>query len=1074
MGSINGKLSGRGTYIDTNNDGTVDGLVHTIKNAGNFNTFSISNGILTIQGPSGGSAVGGSSTHVQYNQGGALKGEAGFTYNETSNTLSVPNLTVSGELIVTTTTTLNSNTVTIGDSILVLNSDATGSASADAGIEIERGDDANVQLLWDESEDAWDFDGHHLYSIGSVQASGSGAVYTFTSDSNTGIEHVGADQLGLLTGGTRVLMVNINGVEIKPAGATGAGSNQALVVDNISIDTNTITSIDTDGDITIGADGNGHINLTPAGTGDVKINTDTVSITGAEGESATLQLISDESDDAGDDWSLTANTDNTFTIGNDIASAGTSVAHLTITPHATVASSTTAVAGHLTVAGDLTVSGSTTTVSSTNTHVADTLLTLNSGESGNGITGGSAGIEIDRGVNGGVENDHAKVVYDEASTAFQTLIGSNPASLITGVQSIISPNGGNTITIANSVTTNQTVRGLQLDLDATGITASGQTANYTGLVLSVNSDAPTQVGSVNNVGANISLTAGTSGTQSNTGLIVTVGGADTNYSALFNGGNVGIGTSTPTAELHVIAAGTGDNLILESSASNSTTSAPNLVLYRNASDAVDNNDLIGQIVFRGENTAGTPEPVNYVTIEAGIDDKTDGSEDGHLTINLIEAGTLTEFMRIRAATRDVVVNDQADDIDFRVESQNNQNMLFVDANEDRVGIGTDAPARTLHVLNSAAGETVQIESTDASGTYGPGLNLYRNSSSPDDDDNLGKITFSGRNDNTQDVSYAELTVLATDVSDNSEDGSFYLTTIVAGTSQQRFTVLPSEVVINENSLDSDFRVEGNSDANLLFADAGNDKVGIGVGIPKTKLTVEGSVTLKEQAAADTDTAAYGQLWVKTATPNQLYFTTDAGDDIQLTSGTSIAGGGGGGTVDVVSNVATSRILGRTTAGSGDSEELTAASVRTLLNVADGATAYADANAISAIQTAATLELAANATFTAKRSVVEDVTVNGVPTAATTLDLMEDQRGKVLTNSIASITSIGLPDPGASQIGDTYVVLNTHSSSVTIERGGGAHGTAQNLNGAATNGTLPANEAVTLIYIATNAWWGIGL
>jgi len=37
--------------------------------------------------------------------------------------------------------------------------------------------------------------------------------------------------------------------------------------------------------------------------------------------------------------------------------------------------------------------------------------------------------------------------------------------------------------------------------------------------------------------------------------------------------------------------------------------------------------------------------------------------------------------------------------------------------------------------------------------------------------------------------------------------------------------------------------------------------------------------------------------VKTATPNELYFTTDAGDDIQLTSGTASAGGGGGATLD---------------------------------------------------------------------------------------------------------------------------------------------------------------------------------
>ena len=48
------------------------------------------------------------------------------------------------------------------------------------------------------------------------------------------------------------------------------------------------------------------------------------------------------------------------------------------------------------------------------------------------------------------------------------------------------------------------------------------------------------------------------------------------------------------------------------------------------------------------------------------------------------------------------------------------------------------------------------------------------------------------------------------------------------------------------------------------------------------------------------------------------------------------GGGGGGTVDVVSNVATNTILGRNDAGSGDSEELTPAEVRTMLNVEDGA------------------------------------------------------------------------------------------------------------------------------------------
>ena len=57
-------------------------------------------------------------------------------------------------------------------------------------------------------------------------------------------------------------------------------------------------------------------------------------------------------------------------------------------------------------------------------------------------------------------------------------------------------------------------------------------------------------------------------------------------------------------------------------------------------------------------------------------------------------------------------------------------------------------------------------------------------------------------------------------------------------------------------------------------------------------TIAGSLLVAEKAAAVADVAAHGQLWVKDVVPCELYFTTDAGDDIQLTSGTAAAGGGG--------------------------------------------------------------------------------------------------------------------------------------------------------------------------------------
>lgn len=62
--------------------------------------------------------------------------------------------------------------------------------------------------------------------------------------------------------------------------------------------------------------------------------------------------------------------------------------------------------------------------------------------------------------------------------------------------------------------------------------------------------------------------------------------------------------------------------------------------------------------------------------------------------------------------------------------------------------------------------------------------------------------------------------------------------------------------------------------------------------------------------------------------------TDTEDRVNFIAGyRGVSDGGGGGTVDVVSNVATSTILGRVTSGSGDSEELTATQVRTLLDLA---------------------------------------------------------------------------------------------------------------------------------------------
>ena len=76
--------------------------------------------------------------------------------------------------------------------------------------------------------------------------------------------------------------------------------------------------------------------------------------------------------------------------------------------------------------------------------------------------------------------------------------------------------------------------------------------------------------------------------------------------------------------------------------------------------------------------------------------------------------------------------------------------------------------------------------------------------------------------------------------------------------------------------------------NAVYIQATTGNVGIGTTSPNQLLTVENSISLKEIASANADTAAYGQIWVKNTTPNQLWFTDDAGTDVQLGTGGTTA------------------------------------------------------------------------------------------------------------------------------------------------------------------------------------------
>lgn len=66
-------------------------------------------------------------------------------------------------------------------------------------------------------------------------------------------------------------------------------------------------------------------------------------------------------------------------------------------------------------------------------------------------------------------------------------------------------------------------------------------------------------------------------------------------------------------------------------------------------------------------------------------------------------------------------------------------------------------------------------------------------------------------------------------------GDFGVST--AGTTRYSLYTLGGGVVFNDNGTDSDFRIEGDADANLFFLDASTDRIGVGTATPGVKLDV---------------------------------------------------------------------------------------------------------------------------------------------------------------------------------------------------------------------------------------------
>jgi hypothetical protein len=107
------------------------------------------------------------------------------------------NLTVGGNLNVTgTINSVNTTQVNIVDNKINLNTDFTGTPTVDAGIRVERGASADVEVLWNETNDQWTLtnDGTNYHEIvrkwKSDITTTEVAPYTFTATHNLGTRDV--------------------------------------------------------------------------------------------------------------------------------------------------------------------------------------------------------------------------------------------------------------------------------------------------------------------------------------------------------------------------------------------------------------------------------------------------------------------------------------------------------------------------------------------------------------------------------------------------------------------------------------------------------------------------------------------------------------------------------------------------------------------------------------------------------------------------------------------------------------------------------------------------------------------
>ena len=245
-------------------------------------------------------------------------------------------------------------------------------------------------------------------------------------------------------------------------------------------------------------------------------------------------------------------------------------------------------------------------------------------------------------------------------------------------------------------------------------------------------------------------------------------------------------------------------------------------------------------------------------------------------------------LNIKALT-EMVFNDDGADYDHRWEGDTATHLLFLDAGAERVGINTSGPDRRLDVLDTA-GAQLRLTYTDGSvytdfltnssgntvisnaGTVfsytqsssgGFLVSLVDNLSNTASSDAAFRAKVAGSSSGDPYFLFSVTSIIDWSVGiDNSDSDSFKISAAGALGSSDRMTIYSGgEFVLNEGGSAWSTRIEGDTDANLLFVDAVNDRVGIGMNNPSVKFHVTGEIRASTILSVGTNMATAGVVRV---------------------------------------------------------------------------------------------------------------------------------------------------------------------------------------------------------------------